>query len=87
MLDLNKLKTLELLKKYEKFMADRGLGINLNYFKKAEKTNIIKFIAMTTSFSSAEKQMLLEAVSVKELFKKLVTLLQYYNLANSSSIN
>ncbi len=86
-LDLNKIKTLELLKEYEKFMADRGLGINLNYFKKAEKTNIIKFIAMTTSFSSAEKQMLLEAVSVKELFKKLVALFQYYNLANSSSIN
>ena len=86
-LDLKNLKTLELLREYEKFMADRGLGINLNYFKKVGKTNIIKFIAMTTSFSSAEKQMLLEAVSVKELFKKLVTLLQYYNLAVSSSIN
>jgi len=68
-------------------MAGRGLGINLNYFKQIEKTNIIKFIAMTTSFSSAKKQMLLEAVSVKELFKKLLTLLQYYNLSNSNSIN
>ena len=86
-LGLNKLKTLELLKEYEQFITDRDLRINLNYFKKAEKTNIIKFIAMTTPFSSAEKQMLLESVSVKELFEKLVTLLKYYNLANSSSIN
>ena len=86
-LDLNKLQTLELLEQYKQFMTDRGLGIDLNYFKKVEKTKIIKFIAMTTPFSSAEKQMLLEAVSVKELFKKLLTLLQYYNLSNSNSIN
>lgn len=86
-LNLNKLQILELLEQYKQFMTDRGLGIDLNYFKKVEKTKIIKFIAMTTPFSSAEKQMLLEAVSVKELFKKLLTLLQYYNLSNSNSIN
>jgi Lon protease-like protein len=86
-LDLNKLNTSELLREYKQFMAGRGLEINLSYFKQAEKTNTIKFIAMATPFSSAEKQMLLETVSTKELFKKLITLLQYYNLVGSSSIN
>ena len=86
-LDLNKFKTFDLLREYKQFMTDRGLEVNLNYFNQAKKTNIIKFIAMTTPFSSAEKQMLLESVSVKDLFNKLITLLQCYNLVGSSSIN
>jgi Lon protease-like protein len=86
-LDLNKFKTSELLKEYKQFMINRGLEINIDYFKQAEKTNIIKFISMATPFSSAEKQMLLEAESIKELFKKLIALLQYYNLVGSNSIN
>ena len=84
---LLKLNTSELLREYEKFMKHKGLEVNLNYFKQVEKTNIIKFIAMTAPFSSAEKQMLLETISFKELFDKLITLLQYYNLVGSNSIN
>jgi len=84
---LLKLNTSELLREYEKFMKHKGLEVNLNYFKQVEKTNIIKFIAMTAPFSSAEKQMLLETVSFKELFDKLITLLQYHNLVGSDSIN
>ena len=86
-LNLNKLKTSELLKEYERFMKIKGLGINLNYFKGVEEIKIIKFIAMTAPFSSAEKQMFLEATSFKELLKKLIALLQYYNLVGSNSIN
>ena len=85
--DLDKLKISELLREYEQFMTNKGLEINLNYFKHAKKNNMIKFIAMTTPFSSAEKQMLLETTSYKELFDKLRTLLQYYNLVGSSSVN
>ena len=87
MIDLDKLKISELLREYDQFMTNKGLEINLNYFKHAKKNNMIKFIAMTTPFSSAEKQMLLETISYKELFDKLITLLQYYNLVGSSSIN
>ena len=86
-LDLNKFKTSELLKEYKRFMINRGLEVNIDYFKQAEKTNIIKFISMATPFSSAEKQMLLEAETIKELFEKLIALLQYYNLVGSNSIN
>ena len=86
-LSLNKIKTSELLREYEKFMNNKGLEVNLNYFKQAENSNIIKFIAMTSPLSSAEKQMLLETASFKELFDKLLTLLQYNNLVGSSSVN
>ena len=86
-LHFDKLKISELLREYEKFMKHKGLEVNLEYFKQVEKTNIIKFIAMTAPFSSAEKQMLLETISFKELFDKLITLLQYYNLVGSNSIN
>ena len=86
-LHFDKPKTSELLREYEKFMKHKGLEVNLDYFKQVEKTNIIKFIAMTAPFSSAEKQMLLETISFKELFDKLITLLQYYNLVGSNSIN
>jgi len=86
-LDLNKINIQKLLKEYERFMAAKDLGVNLSYFKKLEKINIIKFIAMTVPFSSAEKQMLLETESFKDLFEKLIILFQYYNLAISRSIN
>ena len=85
--DLNKLKISEILSEYGKFMTNKGLEVNLSYLKQAEKKNIIKFIAMTAFFSSAEKQMLLETTSSKELFEKLLTLLQYYNLVGKNSIN
>ena len=86
-LNLNKLRILELLREYEQFMTNKDLEINLNYFKGVEKNNIIKFIAMTAPFSTADKQMLLETPSLNELFEKLITLLQYYNLVESRSIN
>ena len=86
-LNLNKLRILELLREYEQFMTNKGLEINLNYFKGVEKNNMIKFIAMSAPFSTADKQMLLETPSLNELFEKLIALLQYYNLVESRSIN
>ncbi len=86
-LDLNKINIQKLLIEYQQFMVSKGLEVNLNFFEKIEKINIIKFIAMTVPFSSAEKQMLLETMSFKDLFEKLITLFQYYNLAISKSIN
>ena len=67
-------------------MDNNDLRVNLNYFKKIKKSNIIKFIAMTAS-SSLEKQMLLETTYVKEFFENLITLLQYNNIVGSGSIN
>ena len=86
-LHLNKIKISELLKQYEQFMISKGLKVNLNYFKQAENTNIIKFIAMTAPLSSAEKQMLLETISFENIVDKLIALLLHYNLAGNNSIN
>jgi len=86
-LDLNKINIQKLLIEYQQFMVSKSLEVNLNFFEKIEKINIIKFVAMTVPFSSAEKQMLLETISFKDLFEKLITLFQYYNLAISKSIN
>ena len=76
-------KLLEINKKnlidyYSVFIKDINPNIEINFLNKIDKDLLVKFIAMSTPFSVAEKQMLLETTDINELGKNLEALFQLY---------
>ena len=63
--------------------------IDFDLINKIEPAALVKFIAMSCPFSSADKQMLLETYNLNELAHKLIALFDYYLAAekNGRSIN
>ncbi|MDC0057062.1 LON peptidase substrate-binding domain-containing protein [Alphaproteobacteria bacterium] len=63
--------------------------IDFDLINKIEPAALIKFIAMSCPFSSADKQMLLETYNLNELAHKLIALFDYYLAVekNERSIN
>ena len=60
------------------------LYIDFNLINKIEPVTLIKFIAMSCPFSSADKQMLLETFNLNDLAHKLITLFEYYSSTNKN---
>ena len=67
------------LAKYRPYINNISPGINFDLINKIEPAALIKFIAMSCPFSSADKQMLLETFDLNNLANKLITLFEYYS--------
>jgi Lon protease-like protein len=78
-----------LIEKYTKHLQNQKLKIDVDIIKGIEDEELIKFIAMSCSFLTEDKQMLLETYSVNELGNKLISLFDFYppNIGNKKSIN
>ena len=76
--DLKKLNKNLLLKGYQRYVDGTNLDIDLNIINSVDTVTLIKFIAMTSPFSVADKQMLLETRSTKMLYEKLIALFDFY---------
>jgi len=79
----------KLIQKFTEFTKTSSSNIDINLLGKIDLSTIVKFIAMSSSFSVADKQMLLETYNVEDLAKKLFTLFNYYSAIskNSETIN
>ncbi|PPR55782.1 MAG: hypothetical protein CFH13_00951, partial [Alphaproteobacteria bacterium MarineAlpha5_Bin3] len=75
--------------KYRPYINRINPGIDFNLINKIEPATLIKFIAMSCPFSSADKQMLLETFNLNDLAHKLITLFEYYSSTskNERSVN
>ena len=75
--------------KYRPYINRINPGIDFNLINKIETVTLIKFIAMSCPFSSADKQMLLETFNLNDLAHKLITLFEYYSSTskNERSVN
>ena len=69
----------KLLKEYQQYVNKTDLNIDIALIDKIDTVSLVKFIAMTSPFSVADKQMLLETTNIKELSKKLITLFSFYS--------
>ena len=78
--DLKKINKNLLLKGYQRYVDGTNLDIDLNIINSVDTVTLIKFIAMTSPFSVADKQMLLETRSTKMLYEKLIALFDFYLL-------
>lgn len=67
-----------LIKHYENFTKKINLDVDMKILEKIDKNILIKFIAMSSPFTTPEKQMLLETFNLNDLANKLSILLQYY---------
>ena len=78
-----------LIEKYTKHLQNQKVKIDVDIIKGIEDEELIKFIAMSCSFLTEDKQMLLETYSVNELGNKLISLFDFYppNIGNKKSIN
>ena len=70
--------------KYRPYINRINPSIDINLINKIEPTTLIKFIAMSCPFSSADKQMLLETFNLNDLAHKLITLFEYYSSTNKN---
>ena len=68
-----------LIELYENFTKKINLDVDMKILEKIDKNILIKFIAMSSPFTTPEKQMLLETFNLNDLANKLSILLQYYN--------
>jgi hypothetical protein len=77
------------LEKYHSYINKINPSIDFNLINKIKPAALIKFIAMSCPFSSADKQMLLETFNLNDLAHKLITLFEYYSSTekNERSIN
>ena len=87
--NFNKVNKLSLLKLYQKYMSQDKETLDLDLIKNIDLITLVKFLAMVSPFSTAEKQMLLETYDVISLSEKLSTLYQYYLSTenNQNSVN
>ena len=72
-----------LINKYRKYTENLNIGIDFNLIEEIEIEELIKFIAMSCSFSKEDKQMLLETYNVNEIGNKLISLFDFYNISLS----
>ena len=75
--------------KYRPYINRINPSIDFNLINKIEPATLIKFIAMSCPFSSADKQMLLETFNLNDLAHKLITLFEDYSSTskNERSVN
>lgn len=75
--------------KYRPYIKRINPSIDFNLINKIEPATLIKFIAMSCPFSSADKQMLLETFNLNDLAHKLIALFEYYSSTskNERSVN
>lgn len=78
-----------IIKKYFIFSKLLNQKLEIDFLSKIDNETLIKFIAMSSPFTVAEKQMLLETYDLKSLMKKILTLFDYYsaNEESKESIN
>jgi Lon protease-like protein len=88
-IDLKKLNRDLLLKSYEEYIEKLNIKIDINLINQIENIDLIRFIAMSCPFSSADKQMLLETFDLMKLSEKLIGLLNFYskNISEKNTIN
>ena len=70
--------------KYRPYINRINPSIDFNLINKIKPVTLIKFIAMSCPFSSADKQMLLETFNLNDLAHKLITLFEYYSSTNKN---
>ena len=68
-----------LIDKYAEFVNGQGVEIDLDIVKKISNSELIKFVAMSCSFSTEDKQMLLETPNLYDLGNKLISLFEFYH--------
>ncbi len=73
---LSKKQKINLLSKYEKYIAVKNINLNLEELKEIDVSQLIKFIAMISPFKNEDKQVLLEAESLLEFYDKLVSIIE-----------
>lgn len=73
-----------LLKKYQKYVDKYNLQIDINLISRTPDVDLIQFISMTCPFSTADKQMLLEAFDLKSITEKLIGLFDFYTSIKES---
>ena len=78
-----------LIEKYKVYAETHGLDIDFNLIQQIEDQELIKFIAMSCSFSTEDKQMLLETYNINEMGNKLISLFEFYqnNTGTQNLIN
>ena len=62
-----------------------NLEIDLNLINQVKYDELIKFIAMSCPFSTADKQMLLETFDLEKLSTKLIDLLNFYTYGETNN--
>lgn len=67
-----------LTKKYKNFINDISGQVNFDIIDKINIEELVKFIAMSSPFSTEDKQMLLETYDLNELGNKLISLFEFY---------
>ena len=78
-----------LLEKYKSCTNKLNYKIDFEILQQIDSDDLIKFIAMSFPFSTADKQMLLETYNLNELGNKLTSLFDFYspNEKNKNLIN
>jgi Lon protease-like protein len=78
-----------LIEKYFSFINASTQHADISLLKKIDSASLIKFLAMSSPFTIAEKQMLLETYDLDKMTNKIVTLFEYYSDTdkNSETIN
>ena len=82
---LSKKQKINLLSKYEKYIAVKNINLNLEELKEIDVSQLIKFIAMISPFKNEDKQVLLEAESLLEFYDKLVSIIEIEILGDYSN--
>ena len=67
------------INKFFNFLKITNPEIDLNLLKEIEFVTLIKFVAMSGPFAVIEKQSLLESKNIKELYNKIIILLEFYD--------
>ena len=74
-----------LLKQFSNYIKKMNLEIDLNLINQVKYDELIKFIAMSCPFSTADKQMLLETFDLEKLSTKLIDLLNFYTYGETNN--
>ena len=82
---LSKKQKINLLSKYEKYIAVKNINLNLEELKEIDVSQLIKFIAMISPFKNEDKQVLLEVESLLEFYDKLVSIIEIEILGDYSN--
>ena len=65
-----------LLNRYNNYIKEKNINLNLEEIEKIELSQIIKFIAMVSPFKDIDKQALLETKSLNEFYNKLLSVIE-----------
>ena len=85
---LNETKYKKLVELYLKYIEINKIKIDISFINQVEKSLSIKFIAISSTFTIPEKQMLLETFDINKLMENIIILLEFYlKRGESKSIN